>query len=414
MALNKKTMFKKLPRFLRRLTRMLGMAPEPPQIDGLFTENGAPAFFSSSIEPWYKKCIRDNPATSDCLVVEVVWYKKQNGAEHEFLRFNISSPDKVHTSIVIAERGGGVRNQNRDPSGATQPADTIAPIETTGAVTPPDATVPPISSQDVTGDSTASSADESSPRVDEATKTNGRPKPKTRPSAHIGSISTSFQRSAHDLVNYATLDSTASSELERRCKKATRDCVLTFPEGAGPSASQLATLLYVTSKHEPSYTLTNTQCYWFVETVFDALKSLFAGAAQDNPKRRGGTWNRVPIPTKGGSVDVVCAKYRAARAALAEEAEQKRKAEQQQAEERQREREQRLAAEARALAAEEQRQAAEEQRRAAEERARAAEEERRRERQTAEEERRRERQAAEEEIAKLRRELEASRARAST
>ncbi|KAI6099270.1 hypothetical protein EV401DRAFT_958059 [Pisolithus croceorrhizus] len=212
-------------------------------------------------------------------------------------------------------------------------------------------------------------------------------------------MSTSFQRGAHDLVSYATLDSRASSELERKCKKATRDCVLTFPEGAGPSASQLATLLYVTSKHEPSYTLTNTQCYWFVETVFGALKSLFAGAAQDNPKRRGGTWNRVPIPTKGGSVDVVCAKYRAARAALAEEAEQKRKAEQQQAEERQREREQRLAAEARALAAEASALAAEAS-------ALAAEEEKQKEREK--------RQAAEEEIAKLRRELEASRAGAST
>ncbi|KAI6101905.1 hypothetical protein F5141DRAFT_273393 [Pisolithus sp. B1] len=383
MTLNKKTMFKKLPRLLRRLLRMLGMAPEPPKIDGLFTENDVPAFFSSSIEPWYKKCIRDNPATSDCLVVEVVWYKKLNGVEHEFLRFDISSPDKVHTSIVIAERGGGVRNQNRDPSGATQPTETIAPIETTGAVTPPDATVPPTSSQDATGDSTASSADESSPRVDEATKTNGRPKPKTRRSAHIASMSTSFQRGAHDLVSYATLDSRASSELER----------------AGPSASQLATLLYVTSKHEPSYTLTNTQCYWFVETVFGALKSLFAGAAQDNPKRRGGTWNRVPIPTKGGSVDVVCAKYRAARAALAEEAEQQRRAEQQQEEERQREREERQAAEEAAKREREQRQAAEE-------RARAAEEAAKRERE--------QRLTAEEEIARLRRELEASRPGAST
>ncbi|KAI6125841.1 hypothetical protein EDD16DRAFT_1702947 [Pisolithus croceorrhizus] len=381
------------------------MAQEPPKIRGLFTEYGLPAFLASSVEPWYEN-IRDNPASSDCLVVEVGWYKKQNGVEHEFLRFDIFSPDEVHTSIVIAERGGGVRNQNRDPSGATQPTETIAPIDTTGAVTPPDATVPPTSSQDITGDSTASSADESSPRVDEATKTNGRPKPKTRRSAHITSMSTSFQRGAHDLVSYATLDSRASVELERKCKKATRICMLTFPEGARPSASELATLLYVTSKHEPTYAITNTQCYWFVETVFEALKSLFAGAAQDNPKHRGGTWNRVPIPTKGGSVDVVCAKYRAARAALAEEAEQKRKAEQQQAEERQREREQRLAAEARALAAEASALAAEEEKQKEREKRQAAEEEKQKERE--------QRQAAEEEIAKLRRELEASRAGAST
>ncbi|KAI6094199.1 hypothetical protein EDD16DRAFT_1683683, partial [Pisolithus croceorrhizus] len=187
-----------------------------------------------------------------------------------------------------------------------------------------------------------------------------------RRSAHISSMSSSFQRGAHDLISYATLDSSASAELERKCKKAARICTLTFPEGVGPSANQLATLLYVTSKHEPKYTITNTQCYWFVDTVFEALKSLFAGAQQDIPNHRGGTWNRVRIPTKG-SVDEVCGKYRAARTALAEEAEQKHRAEQQQEEERQREREQRQAAEEVAKREREKRQAAEEQRQAAEE-----------------------------------------------
>ncbi|KAI6004582.1 hypothetical protein EDC04DRAFT_3146910 [Pisolithus marmoratus] len=381
MALNKRTMFKKLPRFLRRVVRVLGMAPEAPKIRGLFTEYRLPAFLSSSVEPWYDN-IRDNPVTSDCRVVSVGWYKKQNGVEHEFLRFDVSSPDKVHTSIVIAERGGGDRNQTGTLQVyAAQATDTIAPIDTmAGPSSPPDVPTPPFASPDATGDSTASSADESSAHIiDKAAKTNGKTKRKSRRPAPISSFSSSTQRGAHDLVSYATLDSGASAQLERKCTKAARVCALTFSEKAMPTANELATLLYVTSKHEPTYSVTNTQCYWFVETVFEALKVLFTGAEQDTASHRGGTWNRVPIRTKE-SVEEVCAKYRAARAALEEEMEQKRRVERQQEEERRREREQRQAAE---------------------ERAQAAEETARRERE--------QRQAAEEEIAKLRRELEASR-----
>ncbi|KAI6098735.1 hypothetical protein F5141DRAFT_1066793 [Pisolithus sp. B1] len=321
-------MFKKLPRFLQRLLCMLGMAPEPPEFNGLFTVYGQRAFLTSSIELWYRKCIRDNPFTLDCLVMKTSWYKKQNGVEHEFLQFDILSPDRVHTSIVIAERD------------ATQPTDTIAPLDTTtGAVTPPDAITPSFSSQDIVGDST---------------------------------------RGAHDLVSYATLDGSASAELERKCKKAAQICTLTFPEGVGPSANELATLLYVTSKHEPTYTITSTQCYWFVDTVFEALKSLFLGAQQDIANHRGGMWNRVRIRMKE-SVDEVCGKYRAARTALAEEAEQKHRAEQQQEEERQWEREQRQVAEEVAKREREKCQAAEEQCQAAEEQAQEMEEERERE-----------------------------------
>ncbi|KAI6137802.1 hypothetical protein EDD17DRAFT_1517071 [Pisolithus thermaeus] len=333
------------------------MAPKPPKFDGLFTVYGQRTFLTSSIELWYRKCIRDNPFTLDCLVIKTSWYKKQNGVEHKFLQFDILSPDRVHTSIVIAERGGGgVHNQNRDSSGhthiqtinlpadspvdATQPTDTIAPLDTTaGAVTLPDAIMPSFSSQDVMGDSI---------------------------------------RGAHDLVSYATLDSSASAGLERKCKKAAQICMLTFPEGVGPSANKLATLLYVTSKHEPTYTITSTQCYWFVDTVFEALKSLFLGAQQDIANHRGGMWNRVRIRMKE-SVDEVCGKYRAARTALAEEAEQKHRAEQQQEEERQWEREQRQVAEEVAKREREKCQAAEEQCQAAEEQAQEMEEERERE-----------------------------------
>ncbi|KAI6104489.1 hypothetical protein EV401DRAFT_666610 [Pisolithus croceorrhizus] len=356
MVLNERIMFKKLPRFLQRLLRMLGMAPEPPKIKGLFTENDQATFFSISVQPWHD-IIRDNLVTSNCFVLVVSCYKMQKGAEHEFLRFDISSPDKVHTCIVIAERGGGFRGRHRDCSDAAQPADTIAPVDTmTGAATPPDAMMPPLSSLDVAEDPTVSSADESSPHVGEATKTDRKTKQKSTRPPYISSISKKSQMGAHDLVSYATLGSRASAELERKCEKATRICTLTFSEKDRPSATQIATLLYVTSKHEPTYSITNTQCYWFVETVFDALKSLFVSAQEDITNRRGGMWNRVPVPTKPRS------------------AVEKRRAEQrQQEEERQQEREQRQTAEEAARIEREKRQAAEEEKMKAVERARAAE-----------------------------------------
>ncbi|KAI6039141.1 hypothetical protein EDC04DRAFT_2687203 [Pisolithus marmoratus] len=88
-----------------------------------------------------------------------------------------------------------------------------------------------------------------------------------------------IDRAAHDRVSYATRDSAAGTQLERMCMKAELLCTLTFPEGAGPSTNELATLLYVTSKQRPKCNLTDIQCYWFVGTVFGALRSLFEGAS---------------------------------------------------------------------------------------------------------------------------------------
>ncbi|KAI6039126.1 hypothetical protein EDC04DRAFT_2603380 [Pisolithus marmoratus] len=76
------------------------------------------------------------------------------------------------------------------------------------------------------------------------------------------------------------------------------------------------------------------QCYWFVATVFAALKSLFAGAKQDTTTHQGGRWNGLLICMKE-SLDEVCAKYCAAWAALLEEIELKCRVEHQQEDERQ-------------------------------------------------------------------------------
>ncbi|KAI5989821.1 hypothetical protein F5J12DRAFT_502347 [Pisolithus orientalis] len=412
MPLYNRIILRKLRRLLHRVLRLLKMVSEAPKIEGLFDEE---SYGLVNVRGWYS-VIRNNPLTSDCQVIRVGWYKMRKGVEHEFLRFDISSPDNQHTSIIIAERSGGVRNPNYDPP---QTADTHLPADTVVDATASPPTPPETSarSPDV-GDSTASSADESGPPLDKVTKRNRKKMKKLHTAQIAASLSSSSERDACDRVYFATRISAAGARVEEMCDKPQRLCTLRFT-GAKPTANELATLLYVTSTQEPKYAIARTQCYWFAATVFDALKMLYKGAMQDNRTHRGGTICGVPVAIKA-SGEEVCAKYREARAALAEEIEQERRLKQEQEEERQREREQREAAEERARAAEEERQREREQRQAAEEerqrereQRQAAEEERQREReqrQAAEEERQREReqrQAAEEANAKLLQELEA-------
>ncbi|KAI5989896.1 hypothetical protein EDD15DRAFT_2198261 [Pisolithus albus] len=383
------------------------MAPEPPRIRGLFTGYGTPyAVTITNVELWNDTYIRKNLITRGCLVTTIRWYKERKNVQHEFLRVDILSPDKVHIAIVIADRGVTEHTDATTPP--VNPTDSVI-----GPSTPPVTTTPPIASPDVASDSTESSADETTPNIDrgESAATDGKKKPKAeRSSTNASSSSNSISRlPARDAISYATLDSTASAELEQRCKDA--DCIstLTFPENAGPSADKIATLIVVTSALEPMYQLMHTQCYWFVATVFEASKRLFPGAEQDITKHKGGSCYRIRIPQKS-SVDAVCGEYDKARTALDAEIEEERRVEREQEEKRRRE-----IAELRAAAEREH-----EQRRAADEQRQAAEESSKREReqrQAAEEAAKREReqrQAAEEEIAKLRRELEASRAGAST
>ncbi|KAI6156739.1 hypothetical protein BKA82DRAFT_4049032, partial [Pisolithus tinctorius] len=312
---------------------------------------------TADIRSWHS-LIRNNPLTSDCQVIGVGWYKKRKGVEHEFLRFDISSPDNQHTCIVIAERsGGGVRSPNSD---ATQAADTIAQMDTAVDATASPLTPPETSalSPDV-GDSTASSADESSPPLDKKMNT-----------AQIAaSLSSSSKRDAYDRVYFATHISAAGAWVEEMCDRPRLACTLSFT-GAKPTANELATLLYVTSAQEPKYNLHDTQCYWFAATVFDALKTLYKGPEQDPTPNLGGynLWGTGRFQGKRG---------RGVRQ-VSRGIEQQCRLKQEQKEQRQREREQRQAAEEAAKRAEEER-------RAAEERAQAAEEERQKECQATEE-----------------------------
>lgn len=150
--------------------------------------------------------IRHDPATSDCNIVKAGWYErnravwKDTGVSHDFLRFDISSPDKVHTSILIAEMFWEDRH-----SDATESTDTDAPLN---------------ASRDVAGDSTAISADESNPHENEATRTSGKTKQEARSSVY---------RIGNDLASWATMGSRAGAVLEWKHRKATCIRTLTFP-----------------------------------------------------------------------------------------------------------------------------------------------------------------------------------------
>ncbi|KAI6017224.1 hypothetical protein BKA83DRAFT_4326206 [Pisolithus microcarpus] len=417
MVLNTRNIYKKLPKLLRRLLWFSRMAPRPPEIPGLFTnyEKGRPIAMTP-IKMWNETLIRKNLITRECLVTKVHWYKGRESTQREFLRFDISSPDKVHTAILIAERGAGDSSKGKDRlPGTTEPTDTTTPPanptdSVIGLGIPSVTITPPFASPDVASDSTASSADETSPNIarGKSAATDRKKKLKAEGSSRNASYLHSFisRGLANDEIVHATLDSIAGVPMERKCKNSDFISALTFPKDAGPSTNQIATLLVVTSALEPMNRLMN---YWFAATVFEALKCLFPGAKQDFKKHNGGRWRWIWIPHKS-SVDAVCEKYDKAQTALDVEIEEERRVEQEQEEARRREIEELRAAAERER---EQRRAAEEGARIAEERLRIVKEGVR----IAEEERDRERQAAEEEIAKLhhlRRELEALRAEAST
>ncbi|KIO05426.1 hypothetical protein M404DRAFT_25553 [Pisolithus tinctorius Marx 270] len=161
------------------------MAPEPPKIRGLFTALGRPAILSFPIKDWYE-IVRECTSTSDCFVFEVGWYKNLGGKEeHEFLRFDILSPDEKHVAIVVAERGRGKHNLGDHATDAAQFTETAAAPASSGTIlTPPGAITPPLTppeiavaaptSPDVARDSSPSSAEESSSPLHKANKTSGK------------------------------------------------------------------------------------------------------------------------------------------------------------------------------------------------------------------------------------------------
>ncbi|KAI5983258.1 hypothetical protein EDD15DRAFT_2202246 [Pisolithus albus] len=187
--------------------------------------------------------------------------------------FDISSPNEAHTSIVFAERLAGKITKAKDTY-PTDPANEVTAHNITANVI------------------TASKGDtwESSP-----------PLP------------------CHNLPMIL-----AHASMECKCNAS--DCILMlrFPEDSGLMAHKLATLLVKISALEPEYHLMNTQCYWFVATVFQACKCLFPCVKQETTKSIAGTWFEVGILTKP-SLDATCTSYEAVQSVLEVKIEEQRR-----------------------------------------------------------------------------------------
>ncbi|KIO07628.1 hypothetical protein M404DRAFT_135590 [Pisolithus tinctorius Marx 270] len=218
---------------------------------------------------WWERVIRGDDNAARCYVEKVCWHKQSSTVQHEFLQFDILSMDGRYKSTVVAERGKDRTNSDRSTSAILSVVIPASPAN----VTP--------------------SADSPAP--------------------------------ADDVVYSAAFGSPGAIKLAVKC---TAICLrtLTFPKGSvRPSAHELSTLLAVTSNHILVYNLMESQCYWFSETVFKALKRLFPHAREDIQSGRAGRWRGVAIPT-AESVEAVCAEYRARNTCLLEEAERKRRA----------------------------------------------------------------------------------------
>lgn len=144
--------------------------------------------------------------------------------------------------------------------------------------------------------------------IAERGKVDGQPAASPSP---FSSRSTS-DRVAADMVFAATLGTTGATGIDGRCApaRAIRLHSLTFPDGNGPSAHQLAMLLVAMSTVKEKYHLLASQCYWFSATGFKALVRLFPGAKaeEDIHSKQKGTCYGLPIPF-ASVVDMVCTTY---------------------------------------------------------------------------------------------------------
>ncbi|KAI6149863.1 hypothetical protein BKA82DRAFT_4134218 [Pisolithus tinctorius] len=266
-------------------------------VDGLFEDQMS--HFTTS---WWERVIRGDDNAARCYVEKVCWHKQSSTVQHEFLQFDILSMDGRYKSTVVAERGKDRTNSDRNTTVTANPPTFADPTATENSP----AVVIPASPANVTP-----SADSPAP-------------------GHNGNILSSLGSSkpsieADDVVYSAAFGSPGAIKLAVKC---TAICLrtLTFPKGSvRPSAHELSTLLAVTSNHILVYNLMESQCYWFSETVFKALKRLFPHAREDIQSGRAGRWRGVAIPT-AESVEAVCAEYRARNTCLLEEAERKRRA----------------------------------------------------------------------------------------
>ncbi|KAF9237191.1 hypothetical protein BU15DRAFT_63357 [Melanogaster broomeanus] len=209
----------------------------PPEIRGVFTAMNTGPFFIS-VYDWHLLLNIQATQTSQCFVEDVVHYKCTEGKEHEFLRFQISHPAGPWKAFVFYDRTVKTCDDNRDPVQFHKAAllCSSSPISTPSFGNFPEM----------------------------------------------------------DIIYAASANSTALKLLGRFSKNHTHVRTLTYnANGVQPSVLDLAMLLKVTSCHAPLYRIDENQCYWFSDTVYDALAQLFP---DHRTSTKGGTYRSVDIP----------------------------------------------------------------------------------------------------------------------
>ncbi|KAI6025431.1 hypothetical protein EDC04DRAFT_2899873 [Pisolithus marmoratus] len=284
--------------FLSRLLAGLGMSSQSPtQVDCLFQDTLG--FCTAKL---WETIIRRDDNASRCFVEKVIWHKQSSIVQHEFLEINILSVDGRHTSIVLAERG-----KDHVPSDITRQESVTHPgtLSHTKNSVNKSPSINPIPAVNPLADS--------SPSLDPPAGMN------PTPSAGLATLNDNILFSlrscklsigeADDVVSAATLGTPGATNLLLKCSATAPLRTLTFPRGTTrPSAHDISTLLAVTSNHILVYNAMESQCYWFSETVFKALKSLFVGAREEIHSSRAGRWRGVSIPT-AESVEAIMAEW---------------------------------------------------------------------------------------------------------
>lgn len=225
---------------------LIVMTPPVPRIPQLFISPVVPVFGWFEVHRW-ARAMQSCDDAAQCFVKRVVHCKCKEDHRHEFLRFEISSPEGFHTAIVFADRRVDVSQ------GVNQTETALSPSLS-----------PPASEKNL---------------------------------LDVAWIATKGCRSETALNDYFR------NYIELRS--------LTFPHhDSRPSAQYLSALLQTTSMHEKYHELDEHQCHWFAHTVFESLRILhpssLLSSGGNHMKHSQYCENDFP---KAESADAVCKKF---------------------------------------------------------------------------------------------------------
>lgn len=234
------------------------MSESWPTVPGLFT----PQQTRNGVSAW-RTIIFSDHLPSQCRLKKMTYCKCQSGKEHEFLLLEFYHPSTSQTTILVVDRTANNPDPQNNNNGSSS--------RTSGIISP-----------------------SASPTPDATDNVFTAPK---------SAIQTYLTKTFHPYLKLCTLDFSA-------------------PGVKGPSATQIAVLLSAVSKSAPQYHVYQYQCYWFAETVWEAVKRLFSGGVE-------GPWISERSRYRGVKIDnpnrvgVVCEEFNSEWANIQIEAERK-------------------------------------------------------------------------------------------